>query len=117
MFTDPQVIQVNSVAKSLPRVESKGLSATYKTADDAYKLTIAHTPQRDRVRSMARIDFRAVVADPLTAVNDYETFSVYIVIDRPNYGFSLGTVQINVSSLTDWIQDSGVIGRLFGTES
>lgn len=117
MFTDPQVVTVNAVAQSLPRVESKGLSAIYKKADDSYKLTISHTPNRERVRSMARIDYRAVVADPLTSENDYETLSFYVVLDRPVYGFTLATTQNLIVGLTDWLQDSGVIGRLVGTES
>jgi hypothetical protein len=65
---------------------------------------------------MARIDQLAVVADPLTAVNDYETLSFYVVIDRPKYGFSSTQVDQLVSGLKTWL-DSTSVGKLYGRES
>lgn len=116
MFTDPQVVTVNAVAHSMPRVEVKGTSAIYQKADETYKLTLSHTKQKDRIRSMVRIDFRAVVADPITAVNDYETLSFYFVIDRPVVGFSQTQVEQLITGLEAWL-DSTAIGRLYGQES
>lgn len=116
-FADPQVVAINAVNQSMPRIETKGLSSVYQKADLSHKLTISHTPQRDRTRSMVRIDYRAVVADPLTNVNDYETVSFYVVLDRPQYGFSQGTIENLILGLTEWITGSGTIGRLIGNES
>jgi len=115
-FTDPQSVTVNSVAQSMPRVEIKGTSAIYSKADGSFKLTISHTTTKDRIRSMVRIDQRAIVADPLTAVNDYETLSYYTVIDRPNYGFTQSQVEQLVAGLNAYLTNA-VVDKLFGVES
>jgi hypothetical protein len=117
MFTDPQSVTVNAVAKSMPRVESDGKKSVYRSADGNFTMTISHQAVAGgRIRSMARIDQRAVVADPLTAVNDYETLSFYFVIDRPDVGFSSTEVGYLVTGLETWF-DSTVVGKLFGLES
>ena len=85
-FADPQVVTVNAVAKSMPRILTDGKSSTYQMADASFKLTISHQLSKGRVRTTARIDQRAIVPDPLTSVNDYETLSFYFVIDRPEVG-------------------------------
>lgn len=115
-FADPQSVTVNAVAQSMPRIESKGTSATYSKADGSFKLTISHTPTKDRIRSMVRIDQRAIVADPLTAVNDYETLTYYLVIDRPSYGFTMTQVEQLVAGLNAWVT-TGNVDKLFGVES
>lgn len=116
MFADPQSVTINSVAKSMPRVTSNGLKSEYQMADASFKLTISHTPSKDRVRSMVRIDQRAIVADPLTSVNDYETLSYYVVIDRPVYGFTTAQVEQIVAGLNAWLT-SGNVDKLVGSES
>jgi hypothetical protein len=117
MFSDPQSVTVNSVAQSMPRVENTGTSAVYKKADETYKLSISHTKAgRDRIRSLVRIDQRAIVPDPLTAVNDYETLSFYCVVDRPSVGFTSTQVNDLVAGLKTWL-DSTAVGKLFGQES
>jgi hypothetical protein len=116
MFTDPEVVTVNAVAKSMPRVSSKDNSSIYQLADGTFKLTLSHTPTKDRIRSMGRIDQRKVVADPLTSVNDYETLSFYFVIDRPIYGFSSTEVEQLVAGLKTWL-DNTAIDKLYGLES
>jgi hypothetical protein len=65
---------------------------------------------------MARIDQKAIVPDPLTAVNDYETLSFYTVIDRPLAGFSSTQVDQLIAGFKTWL-DSTTIGKLFGQES
>lgn len=116
MFSDPQTVTVNAVAKVMPRVETKGNSSFYRIADESFKLTLSHTPTKDRTRSMARIDQRAVVADPLTAVNDYETLSFWCVIDRPNYGFTTAQIEQLIAGLKTWL-DNTAIDKLVGLES
>jgi hypothetical protein len=116
MFSDPQSVTVNSVAQSMPRVSVKDLSAIYQKSDGTWKLTLSHTPSKDRIRSMARIDQRKVVTDPLTSVNDYDTLSFYVVIDRPLYGFSSTEVEQIIAGLKTWL-DNTAIDKLYGTES
>lgn len=116
MFADPQVITVNAVAQSMPRISSVGQKATYQKNDLSFTLTLSHTPAKDRIRSMARIDQRAIVPDPLTAVNDYETLSVYIVADRPLAGFTSTQLEQLIVGFKTWL-DTTAIGKLFGQES
>jgi hypothetical protein len=117
MFSDPQIVTINSVAKSMPRISSSGTSAVYSNADGSYTLSISHTKTgKDRIRSLTRLDYKKVVADPLTSVNDYEVLSNYEVIDRPAFGFTLTEVQQQLAGFHAWL-DATAIGKLFGQES
>lgn len=116
MFADPQSVTVNAVAKSMPRISSKDLSGTYQKDDQTFKLTISHLISNQRVRSMVRIDQRAIVPDPLTAVNDWETLSFYFVVDRPEVGFSSTEVDNLVQGLKTWL-DTTAVGKLYGLQS
>lgn len=116
MFTDPQSITINAVAKSMPRISVKDLSAIYQTSDEAFKLTVSHLKSNKRVRSMSRIDQRAIVVDPLSSENDYDTLSVYTVIDRPEVGFSLTQLDQLVTGYFAW-HSPATVARLFGYES
>lgn len=116
MFADPQVVTVNAVAQSMPRVKVDGTSAIYQKADETFKLTISHQKSNERVRSMARIDQKAVVTDPLTSALDYDTLSFYVVIDRPLYGFSDTVTQQLITGIKTWL-DAGAMTRLYGQES
>lgn len=115
-FADPITVTVNSVAKVMPRVTSSGMKSEYRLADGSFALTISHQPSNGRVRSMLRIDQRAVVADPLTTVNDYETLSFYSVIDRPEYGFTTAQVEQIVAGLQAYLTAS-IVDKLVGMES
>lgn len=116
MFTDPQSVTVNAVAQSMPRVQVDGLKSIYQKADASYKLTISHIVSNKRVRSMCRIDQRAIVADPLTAVNDYETLSFYSVIDRPEVGFTQAQIEQLVTGFQAWLT-TATVDKLIGQES
>lgn len=116
MFTDPQVITVNAVAKSMAKFMSEGTKSFYQTSDELFKLTISHIKSGDRVRSMVRVDQQAVVADPLTSVNDYDTLSFYCVIDRPVYGFTQAQIEQLVAGFKTWL-DNTALGKLTGMES
>lgn len=117
MFADPQTVTVNAVAKVMPRVVSTGKAATYQLGDETFKFTISHVNSKDgRIRSMARIDQRAIVPDPLTAVNDYQTLSFYFVVDRPNYGFTAAQVYQLIAGLKTWL-DNTASDKIFGQES
>jgi len=117
MFSDPQSVTINSVAKSMPRVENDGKKSIYRMADGTFQLTISHQPTgNQRFRSMIRLDQKAVVADPLTSVNDYEILSYYVVVDRPEQGFTSAQVGYVVAGLSAWL-DSTAVGKIFGLES
>jgi hypothetical protein len=117
MFSDPQTVTVNAVPKVMPRVSQQGTSSIYQLSDETFKLSVSHQKAgKDRVRSVVRIDERAVVPDPLTSVNDYETLSFYVVIDRPAVGFTDTQVNNLVAGLKTWL-DATAVGKLFGQES
>jgi len=117
MFSDPQTITVNAVAQVLPRVENNGKVSLYQKNDLTFTLKISHQNQgSNRIRSMVRVDQRSVVPDPLTTVNDYETMSVYIVIDRPLAGFSMAQTEQLVAGLKTFL-DNTAVDKLYGQES
>lgn len=117
MFSDPQTITVNAVATPLPRVETSGKKTIYQSNDQSYTLTISHVNQgTSRVRSMVRVDRKAIVPDPLTSVNDYETLSVYLVIDRPLAGFTSLQVEQLVDGFKAFLNQAAV-QKVYGQES
>lgn len=120
MLTDPQSVTVNAVAQSLPRVSSNGTSAIYQKADQTFKLEVSHMGTKKgtktRKRSLVRFTERAVVADPLTAVNDYDTAAISIVIERPEFGFTTTRIDQLWAGLKAAI-DSAMITKLCGDES
>jgi hypothetical protein len=116
MLSDPQTVTINAVAKSLPKTTISGTSAIYQSSDGVWTLTVSHQVSKGRIRTMARLDQRAIVPDPLTAVNDFETLTDYHVIDRPEAGFSVTQVQQQVAGLNAWL-DATMVSKLYGKES
>jgi hypothetical protein len=120
VLTDPQTVTVNSVAKTMPKVQSDGQHTVYQLADLSFTLDIRHTSRKvdkkDRVRSLVTFTQRAIVADPLTAANDYETLAFSVQIDRPNAGFTSTQVQQMVTGFQTWL-NSTMVDKLYGRES
>lgn len=115
-FTDPQSVTINSIAISMPRVESAGTSSKYRSADMNHGLQISHqVTSKRRARRQVKLDIRAIVPDPLTAVNDYEAASVYLVIDEPEYGFSDADLTLAIQGFIAWFT-SGNIAKVLGSE-
>lgn len=116
-FTDPQLITVNTVEKTLPRIKVGESSSTYKTAEDEFQMRISHQKLKTRTRRMVRIDQQVIAEDPLTAENLYQTGGVYIVVDEPAYGFSDIDLGYLVAALSDWLAASTNTAKLLGSES
>lgn len=116
-FADPQTLTINGVAKSLARISSNGLQSVYANQDESVVLTISHqVTKANRVRTLVRVDQRAVVTNPLDSSNDYDTLTMSVQIDRPYYGFTSADVQYLEAALETWL-DSTSIGKLYGKES
>jgi hypothetical protein len=115
MLTDPQTITIDSVEISLPRVETAGTKSIYRAADMNTTFTVSHQTTKTRARRMIRIDKREVVADPLTAENDYEEASIYLVVDEPLYGFSDADLDLIIDGFLAWFT-SGNISKVLGSE-
>lgn len=107
-FADPQSITYNAVAKSLVKVPPNGTPGQSQFRQDTgeYVLTTSHVNGPKRTRHLARLDHQVVAADPLTAVNAYQTMSAYIVVDIPLVGFSLTDQKYLGLALTDWLSAS-----------
>jgi hypothetical protein len=117
LLADPQSVTVNSVAQSLPKTSSNGTSSVYEKADGTYKLTVSHLVTRgDRLRSLIRFDHKAVVSNPLDSTNDYDTQSIQIVLERPNFGFTATDLSNDWAGIKAWL-DSTMVTKLFGRES
>lgn len=119
-LADPQVITVNAVAKSMPRIISSGTSATYALADSTFSLAIKHTSfkvaGKQRIKSLASFKQQAVVPDPLTSVNDLENVLVSVQIDRPEAGFTSAQIDQMIAGFKTWL-DTTMVGKLYGRES
>jgi hypothetical protein len=118
MFTDPQSVTINSVAKSLPRVLIDGSKAIYKNSDESVTLTISHQRSGNRTRSMLRLDQRKAATDLVAEPSGFVTLSTYLVLDRPDSvtnGFSMTEVEQLVAALTGYSTTANV-DKLYGRE-
>ncbi len=117
MFTDPLSVTYNAVATPLPRVDSGNRRALYESADDALRLTIAHTNGK-RQRSELRLDHQKNVADPLNpSVYRPVNASLYLVANRPVVGYTDAEVQLIMDALLGFIGVSGNKTKFLGQES
>jgi len=119
-LADPQIITVATVAKSMPRILNEGTHSVYQMADQTFTLDVRHrTVKRDRKsRTVSLVAFtqRKVVADPLTAVNDFETLTESIQVDRPDAGFTSTEVNDQFVGFKAWF-DTTMMGKIYGRES
>jgi hypothetical protein len=114
-FTDPQSVTIDGVAHSMPRVSSAASQSLYSEATEALKMKLSHQESKGRTRSMARLDMRVVAADPLTAVNEYQTVGVYLVVDKPEFGFSIDNIDDIIQGFKTWLSTANVT-KLCGLE-
>jgi hypothetical protein len=119
-LADPQTITVNAVAKIMPKILSAGMSSKFQLADQTFTLEVKHREvvrdKKRRVISQSLFTQRKVVADPLTAVNDFEFLSTSLQTDRPEAGYSSTEHEQQWAGLKTWF-DSTMMGKFFGRES
>lgn len=113
-LADPQTITVNAVAQTLNRVKSDGYRSEYQTADESYKFVVSHLESKGRTRRMIRVDQRVIAADPLTALNEYKSLGVYVVIDEPEYGFTDDGIYDVAAGLIAWATEANILKVLGG---
>lgn len=109
MLADPQTVTVNAVAQELNRVKSDGFRSEYATADEEFKFVVSHQESGKRTRRMIRLDQRVVAADPLTALNEYKSLGVYLVIDEPEYGFDDAAIYDVIAGLLGWLTEANCL--------
>lgn len=115
MFSDPQSVTVNAVAKSLPLTSREGMKSIYTESTGEHKLTVSHQ-EGVRDRRVIRLDHEKVAADPLTAVNATVSVSTYLVIDEPKWGYTDADIDYLVQALTGWLSSANVL-KVLGAES
>lgn len=118
-FSDPQSLTINAVAQSLPRTSTGNNESFYTKDDGTVKLSIRHTYGR-RDRSLVRVDFKKVAADPfLSGVNKEYGMSVTLSIDTPPTGFTNTEQKYVVDALVAYLAaSSGAnVTKVLGGES
>lgn len=114
MFADPQSVTIATVAKSLPLVKQTENQRTYTNDTGEFQLVTKQNVTNNRFRREARIVQTIVAADPLSAENDYQSASVYLVIDEPKVGFTDTQLQALVTGLKDWLSSANQLKILGG---
>jgi hypothetical protein len=123
-LADPQVITVNAVAKSMPRISTTTSSnqrqSSYSLADKTFSLDVIHRDlkrnSRPRLVSLVRFTQRANVTDPLNSALIPETVAWSVQLDRPVDGFTQTQVDQMWTGFKSWF-DSTMVGKIFGGES
>lgn len=115
MLSDPQTLTINGVANTCAKISTSETKSVYQTADESVKMTVSHQESKDRTRRMIRVDQRVVAADPLTAVNEYANLAVYVVVDQPEFGFSIAQIDYVVQALKTWLA-TATVTKVLGAE-
>lgn len=118
MFSDPQSITFNSVAKSLAAIGRGDTQSVYKlvSTDAEYVLTLSHQ-FKTRNRVVARLQRTAIVTDPLMpSGNIVASATATLTIDFPSTGFSQTDIQNQAKALVAWASDANIL-KLVGGET
>jgi hypothetical protein len=116
MFSDPQSVTVNAVAKSLVKIDATGRTGKYRSADGQFTLTISHD-EKNRNRRTVRLTQEIIAADPfLTDVNRTAIQHVYVVQDSPKTGFTAQQIDDLSQALVDYLSDA-TIDKIIAGES
>lgn len=111
MFTDPQSITYNAVAKNLPTIGRTNDASEYKLNDAGvvYKLTISHQ-FKARNRAVVRLTRDAFVADTLVpAQNVLASMSATFTLDFPTTGYTAADAQNLGNALVAWLTSSNIL--------
>jgi hypothetical protein len=111
-LSTPQAVTIDTVATDLNRISDDKFASVYKSADGNTTLTVSHQESKNRFRRMVRLDRRIIAADPLTALNAYQTVSVYMVIDEPVTGFTDAAIEGYVGVLKTWLTSANILAVL-----
>lgn len=114
-YSDPQSITIGGAANSLPRTGSSASAGEFRTADQRYKLTLAHNRAK-RVQHVARVEFSDIVANPLIPTqNTAVGAAVTLTANVPLNGMSTTQVEDLVKGLVAWATPANIT-RLVGGE-
>jgi hypothetical protein len=108
MFTDPQSVTINAVAKSLVRIETSGRKSVYRDSTGEWTLTISHD-EKSRNGRLVKLTQEKVGADPFqTDVNRTYTQSASLVLNHPKVGFTAQETDYLAQGLIDFASDANI---------
>jgi hypothetical protein len=117
MFSEPQTVTLNAVAKSLPRTGLGSYDGTFESDAEGLKLRISHQFGK-RTRRTVRLDSKDIAADPyLDGTNRPVSMSAYLVVDVPPVGYTSTEISHVVQGLIDCLDEPANLSKVLGSES
>lgn len=105
-YTDPQVVTINAVPLTLPRVGSGVNTGVFSKDDGTVRLSVSHAYGK-RTRRTIRIDHSKIAPDPLVSAQNIKyTMSTYIVCDIPVTGYTVAEAKQVIDGLTAYLTAS-----------
>jgi hypothetical protein len=118
-FADPQVWDVNAVAKSMPRVGQGINVGDFRTDDGIFSVHVQHAYGK-RTRSVIRLTQTKIAADPFDAsLNQQVSMTVSLIVDKPVQGFTIVEQGYVVKAMLDELAASSaaLTTKFLGGES
>jgi peroxiredoxin family protein len=121
-LTDPQKFkEVAGTEVTAPRVSTGDFKSIYETSDGLNKLTFSTSESNSsRKRHLVRIDVSKLATNPYEETKKQSiSASIYLVIDRPEAGFTVGEMKKLAEGLVGLLSASSyaVVEKLLGSES
>lgn len=116
MFSDPQSVTYNAVAKSLPAISRGEEQSVYRLDDSGvvYTFQISHQFAK-RKRAVVRLQRSSYSADPLVpAQNLLASATATLTVDFPNYGMTATDAQLLAKALVGWLSDANILKAVNG---
>lgn len=100
-LADPQSFTTDS-AKTLNRTVTGNTSATYATDDGVLELFVSHQTPKGSRKTLVKATLKKVSTDPLTDVKSEIQAQAYLVMLRPNVGFTEAELIQLATGLFTW---------------
>lgn len=118
MLTDPQSVTIGATPHSLPRVSTNGRVSLYSNADETVTFQVNQITGKGSGRKRHEVSYvqSKVVTDPVSSVNDTESTTLRIIVDRPSYGFSQSDIDALWSAVKTHLS-TALMGQIYGGQS
>lgn len=121
-LTDPQKFkEVAGTEVTAPRVSTGNFQSVYETSDGLNVLSVStSTSNASRKRHLVRIDTKKLITNPFEETKKQNvSMSAYVVIDRPESGFTVAEAKKLVEGLVGLLSAStySLTEKVLGSES
>ncbi len=121
-LADPQKFkEVSGSEVTAPRVSSGDFKSIYETSDGLNKLTVScQETSGSRLRHLVRIDVSKLATNPFEETKKQNiSMSVYLIVDRPEAGFTVAEAKKLVEGLVGLLSAStySLTEKVLGRES